>query len=147
MPVRVGDKMQPNTVLVAHACGGHVMVGQVPHSLEGEYVQSFLDEQEATTSAYLESLGLKAAQLMTPEQKAVLEKKLAEGRYVCHHDASWLKVVRDPKAANHRWNSFISVAPTGWARLIDAMAAAKRNVLAAGGRCVAAHTVLGVSRV
>jgi hypothetical protein len=143
MPVPFGDGVVEYDVMAAHACGGNVMVARVPHSLEGRFVQLFLDEQDEITRAYVDSLDLEADYMMSAEQQAELAKKLAEGRYVCHHDATWQEFARRSSKVNDPWNHIISVAPTGWPSLIDAMAAAKRAVVAAGGRCVAAQADLG----
>jgi hypothetical protein len=142
--VQFVDGQKEYAVIVAHACGGEVMVCRLPHGLEGDFVQRYQEEQADIKTTYLASLGF--PKYLTTEQRDELEQKLSQGRYECHLDASWQSFARDSTNANHELNHIISVAPTGLAGFNHGMAAAKCAVLAAGGRCVAAEADLDACR-
>jgi hypothetical protein len=120
--------------LAALTCNGKEMVIRVPHALEGHYVQHYQHEQDKIEATYLAECGADSVNVLTAQQQEKLAELRCSGRYECHHSTTWQEFALNSRNENSRCNHIYSVMPTGMSGFIDAMAAAKEQLEAAGGR-------------
>jgi hypothetical protein len=132
--VRFHDTVVEYETLAALNCTGDVMVARVPHALECHYVQHYQHEQSLIEVKFLVECGAESVQLLTAEQQEQLAKRRSSRRYVCHHSTEWQDFALHTSKASNAYNHIYSVMPTGMAGFLDAMAAVKHRLQAAGGR-------------
>jgi hypothetical protein len=128
-------------VIPAYACKGEVMVCRIPHELDGMWVRLFMKQQADFEKSYWERNRPAKGEQPTEAQWEELDRQLRslQGPLECYMDWKWRGFVQSSSKANNERNHIISVAPTGIASLIDSLAAAKRILQAAGGRCASLY--------